>query len=95
MASFDLDPIATPLSVVATNKIADGCEPAYGITRWMLPKVLQFAALYARYEALANGTDDVSFVGRLATYKYYNMGQCVGQALATFAKIREDVSQAA
>ena len=27
------------------------------------------------------------FVGRLATYKYYNMDQVVGQALAAFRKI--------
>jgi UDP-galactopyranose mutase len=31
----------------------------------------------------------VHFVGRLATYKYYNMDQVVGQALAVFNKIRE------
>ncbi|MDP8904206.1 MAG: UDP-galactopyranose mutase [Chloroflexota bacterium] len=53
------------------------------------------AALYARYEALASATPDVYFVGRLATYKYYNMDQCVGQALATFRKISEGVSRAA
>jgi UDP-galactopyranose mutase len=53
------------------------------------------AALYARYEALAQSTPNVHFVGRLATYKYYNMDQCVGQALATFARIRDGVSLAA
>ena len=30
---------------------------------------------------------DVTFVGRLATYRYYNMDQIVGQALATFRRI--------
>jgi len=29
----------------------------------------------------------VHFVGRLGTYKYYNMDQVVAQALTTFAKI--------
>jgi len=29
----------------------------------------------------------VHFVGRLATYKYYNMDQVVAQALTTFKKI--------
>jgi UDP-galactopyranose mutase len=53
------------------------------------------AALYARYEALAKSTPDVHFVGRLATYKYYNMDQCVGQALATFGRIRDGASVAA
>jgi UDP-galactopyranose mutase len=43
--------------------------------------------LYKRYEALALATRDVWFVGRLATYRYYNMDQVVGQALATFRRI--------
>jgi len=29
------------------------------------------------------------FVGRLATYKYYNMDQVVAQALTTFKKISQ------
>ncbi len=49
------------------------------------------AALYKRYEKLAESTPDVWFVGRLATYRYYNMDQVVGQALATFERIQEDV----
>lgn len=44
-------------------------------------------ALYKQYQALARATPDVWFVGRLATYRYYNMDQVVGQALATFARI--------
>lgn len=48
-------------------------------------------ALFKRYEALADATRDVWFVGRLATYKYYNMDQVVGQALATFERIEEQV----
>jgi len=44
-------------------------------------------AIYKKYKALADGTPGVHFVGRLATYKYYNMDQVTGQALATFAKI--------
>jgi UDP-galactopyranose mutase len=46
-------------------------------------------ALYKRYEALADATENVTFVGRLATYRYYNMDQIVGQALATFRRIDE------
>lgn len=45
--------------------------------------------LYKRYEALALATSDVTFVGRLATYRYYNMDQVVGQALATFRRLNE------
>ncbi|MBY0333939.1 MAG: UDP-galactopyranose mutase [Acetobacteraceae bacterium] len=44
-------------------------------------------ALYKRYEALADATPEVWFVGRLATYRYYNMDQIVGQALSTFQRI--------
>ncbi|MFA9200711.1 MAG: UDP-galactopyranose mutase [Cypionkella sp.] len=46
-------------------------------------------ALFKRYEALARAQDDVTFVGRLATYRYYNMDQIVGQALATFRRWQE------
>jgi UDP-galactopyranose mutase len=49
------------------------------------------AALYKRYEALADATPDVRFVGRLATYRYYNMDQVVAQALATFRRIEASV----
>ncbi|MES2492434.1 MAG: UDP-galactopyranose mutase [Pseudomonadota bacterium] len=42
--------------------------------------------LFKRYEALARSETDTTFVGRLATYRYYNMDQIVGQALATFRK---------
>jgi UDP-galactopyranose mutase len=45
------------------------------------------AALYKKYQALAADTPDVYFVGRLATYRYYNMDQVIGQALTTFGKI--------
>ena len=44
-------------------------------------------ALYKQYQALADATPDVHFVGRLATYKYYNMDQVVGQALALYARL--------
>ena len=46
-------------------------------------------ALFKRYEALASERTDVSFVGRLATYRYYNMDQVVGQALATYRRMVE------
>ena len=38
-------------------------------------------ALYKRYAELAVRTRGVHFVGRLATYRYYNMDQVVAQAL--------------
>jgi len=47
--------------------------------------------LFKKYERLALATPDVWFVGRLATYRYYNMDQIVGQALATFRRINESL----
>ena len=45
------------------------------------------AQLYKQYRALAEATPGVHFVGRLATYRYYNMDQVVAQALAVFDRI--------
>ena len=45
------------------------------------------AALYKRYQALAEQTPNVHFVGRLATYQYYNMDQVVAQALKVYAQL--------
>lgn len=45
------------------------------------------AALYKRYQELAARTAGVHFVGRLATYRYYNMDQVVAQALTTARKL--------
>ncbi|MDB5021846.1 MAG: UDP-galactopyranose mutase [Pedobacter sp.] len=45
------------------------------------------AELYKKYQDLAAQLENVHFVGRLATYKYYNMDQVVAQALTTFKKI--------
>ena len=45
------------------------------------------AEFYAKYKALADDDTGVHFVGRLATYKYYNMDQIVAQALTVYAKM--------
>jgi UDP-galactopyranose mutase len=45
------------------------------------------AVLYKKYQALAEATPGVYFVGRLATYKYYNMDQIVAQALMVVSKM--------
>jgi UDP-galactopyranose mutase len=47
----------------------------------------QNAALYRKYQDLADATEGVQFVGRLATYKYYNMDQVVAQALTTYSRM--------
>jgi UDP-galactopyranose mutase len=45
------------------------------------------AALYKRYQELAAATPGVHFLGRLGTYKYYNMDQVVAQALTLYSKL--------
>jgi UDP-galactopyranose mutase len=67
-------------SVTIEYPAAEG-DPYYPIPR------PENQALYKRYEALADATPGVTFVGRLATYRYYNMDQVVGQALATFRRL--------
>ncbi len=56
----------------------DGGDPYYPVPR------PENTALARQYKMLAAKTPRVSFVGRLATYQYYNMDQVVAQALATF-----------
>ncbi len=43
--------------------------------------------LFKRYEALSDAEQGVTFLGRLASYRYYNMDQVVAQALATFRRM--------
>jgi UDP-galactopyranose mutase len=43
--------------------------------------------VYSRYRQLADALPNVTFVGRLATYRYYNMDQVVGQALSAFSRL--------
>ena len=44
--------------------------------------------LYLKYAERAALEKNVTFVGRLATYRYYNMDQIVGMALAEFDRLR-------
>jgi UDP-galactopyranose mutase len=67
-------------SVVYEYPCDDG-DPYYPVPR------PENAELYRKYKALAEAAEGVWFVGRLATYRYYNMDQVVAQALATYRKI--------
>ncbi len=67
-------------SVVYEIPCAEG-DPYYPVPR---PENNE---IYRRYRALAEATPGVHFVGRLATYKYYNMDQVVAQALKTYRDI--------
>lgn len=70
----------TGTSIVREYAQSEG-DPYYPVPR------PQNEALYKRYEALADKAADVTFVGRLAQYRYYNMDQCIGASL----KAAEDV----
>lgn len=67
-------------SIVYEYPRAEG-DPYYPVPR------PENAKLYGKYKALADSLSNVHFIGRLATYKYYNMDQVVGQALALFKKL--------
>ena len=69
-------------SIVYEYPKAEG-DPYYPVPR------PENAELYKQYKALADATPNVYFVGRLATYKYYNMDQVVAQALSLYAQLTE------
>ena len=56
-------------------------DPYYPIPR------AENADRYKQYESLASTLSHVHFVGRLGTYKYYNMDQVVAQALTLCGKL--------
>ena len=47
-------------------------------------------ALFTRYRELADKASNVTFCGRLANYKYFNMDQVVAQALKTFRTLSSE-----
>jgi UDP-galactopyranose mutase len=68
-------------SLVYEYPVPDNGDPYYPIPQ------PQNAALYKKYEALADATPGVHFAGRLGTYRYYNMDQVVAQALTLYGRI--------
>ncbi len=69
-------------TVVYEHPSDDG-DPYYPVPR------PENAELYKKYKALALATPGVHFVGRLATYKYYNMDQVTAQALAMHRRLHK------
>lgn len=69
-------------SIVREYPQAEG-DPYYPIPR------PENDLLYKKYQSLAEKESSVTFVGRLAQYRYYNMDQVVGAALALSKKILE------
>lgn len=73
---------ATTIAREYPQEFGPGNEPYYPI-----PTEAN-RALYGKYEEEAAQLGNVSFVGRLATYRYYNMDQVVGMALHEFEKLK-------
>lgn len=67
-------------SIVREYPQAEG-DPYYPVPR------AENEALFKRYEELAKREANVTFVGRLAQYRYYNMDQVVGAALAAAKRL--------
>ncbi|MBD2041714.1 UDP-galactopyranose mutase [Microcoleus sp. FACHB-672] len=74
-------------SIVYEFPRAEG-DPYYPVPR------PENAEVYKKYKALADATPGVHFVGRLATYKYYNMDQVVAQALTIYKQISTQPQEA-
>ena len=71
-------------------KTLDGAKNSAGDDEPFYPiPAADAKALYQRYAELAAAEENVTFTGRLATYRYYNMDQVTGMALAESAKILE------
>jgi UDP-galactopyranose mutase len=67
-------------SIVYEYPRAEG-DPYYPVPR------PENAALYEKYRELTKTQSRVHFVGRLATYRHYNMDQVVAQALKLYAEL--------
>ena len=74
----------SPRTIITYEYPQSEGDPYYPIPR------AENQALFKQYEALANRRPDVRFVGRLASYRYYNMDQVVAQALSVFRRIEAD-----
>jgi len=65
---------------------AGGREPYYPIPA---PDAKQ---LFEKYDARGRQETGVTFVGRLATYRYYNMDQVVGMALSEAVRLQSQIT---
>lgn len=50
-------------------------------------------ALYQKYKELARSQENVTFVGRLAQYRYYNMDQVVAASMKAAEKVKESIER--
>merc|ERR1712178_416305 len=80
---------SVPGSLIAREYSSAEGEPYYPVPN------PENTALYERYRALAEQEKHVCFVGRLASYKYFNMDQAILNALEIFdsMKVQANFSQ--
>ena len=76
---------ASGTSIVREYPQAEG-DPYYPVPR------PENHRLFSRYWELGGKQRDVTFVGRLAEYRYYNMDQAVGSALKTAERLIEQLA---
>jgi UDP-galactopyranose mutase len=72
---------------VAGSLIAREYSSAEGDPYYPVPNP-ENTALYEKYRALAEQESNVAFVGRLASYKYFNMDQAILNALEMFDNLK-------
>ena len=72
-------------TIVKEYSIADG-EPYYPVPND------KNKALYEKYKKYAEKEKDVLFVGRLASYKYYNMDEAIFNALQIYDQIKDKMA---
>eukprot|EP00444_Apocalathium_aciculiferum_P009481 CAMPEP_0183387088 /NCGR_PEP_ID=MMETSP0370-20130417/2900_1 /TAXON_ID=268820 /ORGANISM="Peridinium aciculiferum, Strain PAER-2" /LENGTH=462 /DNA_ID=CAMNT_0025565571 /DNA_START=54 /DNA_END=1442 /DNA_ORIENTATION=- len=70
-------------SLIAKETSSDVGEPYYPVPN------TQNQELYERYRILAEKESEVCFVGRLASYKYFNMDQAILNALEIYDSLKE------
>ena len=67
-------------TIITKETSCDSGEPYYPIP------TKQNQAIYDQYKKLAESTPNVHFIGRLASYKYFNMDQAIRAAMDYFEK---------
>ena len=72
----------SPWSVIVKEYSTDRGDPYYPVPNE------KNHALYKKYQELAEAEKKVVFVGRLASYKYFNMDQAVKNALELFDSLQ-------
>jgi UDP-galactopyranose mutase len=73
---------ANPWTVIVREYSTDKGDPYYPVPNQKNHE------LYEKYQKLAEAEKGVAFVGRLASYKYFNMDQAVLNALELFDSLQ-------